>query len=69
MDCHVDESTKDWYNMILGWVLLIELVLNLEISKHIIEAYIGPLKGSTAPMIDSGMYEFKDLNTGNIKPE
>ena len=27
------------------------------------------LKLYTEPMVDLGTYEFRDLNTGNIKPE
>ena len=30
------------------------------------ELYDGPFKGYTAPMVDLGMYEFKDLNIGRF---
>ena len=67
--CHVDDSTKGRYYMILGKYLLTELVLSLKLSDHIIKAYDGPFKGYTTPMIDLGTYEFKDLNTDKITPE
>ena len=52
--------------MILCKDLLPELVLNLKWSKHSIETYDGPLKGSTSLMYDLVSYDFKDLNTGKI---
>ena len=55
--------------MILGRDLLTSLGLNLKLSDHIIEADDGPFKGSTAPMVDMGTYEFKDLETKKITPE
>ena len=61
--CHVNESAKGRYDMILGIYLLIDLVLNLKYSDHVIESDGGPVKGYLAPMVDLGMYEFKDLNT------
>ena len=48
--------------MILGRDLLTELVLNLKLSEHIIEADDGPFKGSTTPMVDLDAFIFKDLN-------
>ena len=50
--------------MILGRYILKSLGLHLKFSEIIIELDDGPLKGSTAPMVDLGMCEFKDLNTG-----
>ena len=44
--------------LILGKYLLTALVLNLKLSGHVIEAYDGPLKGSTTPMINLGTYAF-----------
>ena len=35
--CHVDDSTKGSYDMILGRDLFTELILNLKLSDHIIE--------------------------------
>ena len=64
--CHVDYSSKGIYNMILGIDILTELRLNLKFYDHVIEAYYGPFKGSTASMVDFGTYTFKDLNTGEI---
>ena len=49
--CHVDDSAKGRYNMILGRDLLTELLLNLKLSARVIEAYDGPFKGSTTPMV------------------
>ena len=55
--------------MILGRYLLSALGLNIKLSYHVIEAYDGHFKVSTAPMVDLSKYEFKDLNTGKIIPE
>ena len=55
--------------MILGRDLLTELGLNLKLSEHVIKLDDGPLKGSTAPMVDLGTYQFKYLNTGEFTPE
>ena len=49
---YVDESAKILYGMILGRYLLKQLVLNLKLSDHIIEAYYGSFKGYTTSMID-----------------
>ena len=67
--CHVYESDKGSYNTILGRDLLTKLWLNLKLSDHVIEADDGNFKGSTIPMVDLGMYEFKDWNIGKITPE
>ena len=66
---HVDDSSKGRYNIILGRDLLTLLGLNLKFSEHAIEADYGPLKGSSSPMVDLGMYELRNLNTGEITPE
>ena len=55
--------------MILGRDISTALGLNLEFSDHVIEAYDGPLKGSTSLMVDLGTYEFKYLNTGKLEPK
>ena len=68
-NCHVDDSDKGRYGMILGWYLLTELVLYLKLSEHVIEADDGPFKMSTTPMVDLGTYIFKILNTEKITPE
>ena len=67
--CHVNESAKGRYEMILGGDLLIELVSNLKKSIASSKHNGGPFIGATAPMVDLGSYVFKDLNTGEIKPE
>ena len=66
---HVDDSAKGRYNMILRRYLLIELVLNLKYSEHVIKAVDGTFNRSTTPMVNLGKYIFKDLNTGKITPE
>ena len=65
----MDESAKGMYDIILGRDLLIILGLNLKCFDHAIEADYGTFKGSTSPMVDLGMYEFKDLNSGKVIPE
>ena len=55
-------------DMILGRDLLTGLGLKLRLSDHIIEAYYGPFKGSTSPMVDLSTYEFKYLKTGKSTP-
>ena len=55
-ECHVDDSAKSRYNMILVTYLLTILVLILNFYKHIIEGGDGRFEGSTAPVIDLGMY-------------
>ena len=57
--CHLDDSDKGRWDIILGTNILTELVLNLKLSEHVIEADGGPFKGSITPMIDLGMYIFK----------
>ena len=63
------DSARDRYNMILGRYLWTELWLNLELYEHVIEGDDRHFTGYTAPMVDLGAYIFKDLNTGEIKPE
>ena len=65
---HVHDSAKVRYDMILGRDLLTELVFNLEIFKHFIKEDYEPLKGSTAPMVDLGIYILR-FKKGDIKPE
>ena len=68
-NCHIDDSAKGRYYMILGRDLLTALGLNIKFSYRVIKSDGGTFKGLTAPMVDLGMYEFKGLNTGNITPE
>ena len=65
----MDDSARGRYDMILCRDLLTALWLNIKFPKNIIEADDGPFKGSTAPMVDLGVYIFKYLNIGKIKPE
>ena len=46
-NCHVDESTKGRYNMIIRRDLLTELGSNLKLSDHAIESDYVTFKGST----------------------
>ena len=57
--CHVDDSDKGIYDIILDIDLLTALGLDLKFSDHGIEADDGPFKGSTAPMVGLGTYDFK----------
>ena len=66
---NVYDSATDIYDMLLGIDIFIILLLNLKFSDHVIEAYYGPLKGSTAPMVNLGTYEFIDLNKSTFTPE
>ena len=65
-DCHVNDSSKGIYDMILGRDVLTALGLYLKFSNYIIEGYYGYFKGSLAPMVDLGTYEFKYLETGKL---
>ena len=56
---HVDDTAKGRYDNILGRDLLTPLGLNLKLFDNVIEAYDGPFKGSTEPMVDLGTHEFK----------
>ena len=58
-NCHVNESAKVRYDMILGVDILTDLILNIILSDHIIEAENGTFKGSKEPMVDLCVYQFK----------
>ena len=49
--CHLDDSAKGRYDMILGQDLFTELGLSLKFSDHIIEADDGLLKGIQHPWL------------------
>ena len=66
--CHVDESTKGRYDMMLGRYLLTELWLNFKFSEHVIEEDDRPFKWYSTLVVDLGMYTFKDFNRGKITP-
>ena len=59
-NCHVDDSAKGRYDMTMGKDILTSLGLNLKSSDYTTETYEGPLKGSISPLVDLGMYEFKN---------
>ena len=61
--CHVDGSAWVRYGMFLGRYLLTQLVLNLKIYAHVIEADDGPFIGFMAPMFDLGAYVSKRVDT------
>ena len=68
-NCHVDNSTKNRYYIILGRDILTKIGLNLKLSEHVIKTDDETFKGLVAPMVDMGTYQFKDLNIGKITPE
>ena len=63
-NCHLYDSTKFTYDMILDIYLLTASGLNLILSKYVIKSNDGPFKGSMAPTVDLGTCEFKYLDTG-----
>ena len=67
-NCHIDDSVKCRYYIIIGIYLLTYLGLNLKFENVFKRGY-RPLKRSTAPMIDLGTYKFKYLNMGKIIPK
>ena len=67
-NCHVGESAKRRYYVILGRYLLTVIVSHIKVSDNAIKSDYGPLKGSTALMVNIGWYIFKYLNTGKITP-
>ena len=68
-NCHVDDSAKGRYDIILGRHIFKELGLNLKFSEHVMKADCGPFNAYTICMVDLGTYIFRDLNTGKITPE
>ena len=60
---------KGRYDMILGRDILTALGWILKFSDIVIELDNGTLKRSTVTIADISMYEFKDLNKGNITPK
>ena len=65
-DFHVDKSTKSRYAIILGRYLLASLGLYLELFYHYIKGDDRMFERGTAPMVNLGTYEFKNLDTGKI---
>ena len=43
--------------------------MNIKLSEHVIKKGDGTLKGSSAPIVDLSMYEFRKLNEGKITPK
>ena len=50
--CHISDSIKGRYNMILERYLWTELVINSKWSDHIIKSDDGNVKGSTTPIVN-----------------
>ena len=50
-ECHVYDSAKGRYDIILGRDMLTELGLNLKFSQHVIKVDYGPFKGYTNPWL------------------
>ena len=61
-NCHVGDSAKRRYDMILGRDIITVLRINPKLSEHV-------LKGSSSPMFDLGTYNLKYLSTGEITPK
>ena len=68
-NCHVDESAKGRYYIILGKDLLTSSGFNLKLSYHNIKPYYGCFEGYTSPIVNFVMYEFKLKNAGKITSE
>ena len=69
--CHLDESTTNRYDMILGRDLLTTLGLDLAFFENVIHGGQGPYKGCSSPMVDVNNYDFniltkKQLNSKNL---
>ena len=69
LKCHLDDSARGSYGMILVIDILTELGLNIKISEHGIKADDSPFIGSSLTMFYLGAYVFKYLNTREIKNE
>ena len=65
----MEDSTKGTYSVIVGRYLWTELGWILKFSEHVIKSDDGCLMGDTASMAGLGACVFKDLYTGEIKPE
>ena len=48
-NCHVDDSAKGRFDMILGRYILIDLLLDLKLSDYIIKSDMDLLKGLRNP--------------------
>ena len=66
---HVDKSTTDRYDMILGRDLLTALGLDLKFSENVIHGGEGTYKGCSAPMVEVSNYNFNTLTSKIVKPE
>ena len=67
-NCHLDDSSKGMYEIILGRYILTSSALHLKLSEHVTKADYEPLKGSLASMVDLGTYKYRILNKGEITP-
>ena len=68
-ECHVYDSSKRIYDIILGINILTDLGLYSEFHKHIIMGGDGPFEGCMVPMVELGMYDFNHLDIYAIVPE
>ena len=55
-NCHVHNSAKGKYVIILCGYILTAVVLNIKLSEHVVKADYGTLRGSSAPMVHLGTY-------------
>ena len=67
--CHVDESTKGIYNMILGRDLITALGLDLKFSENAVIGGEVPYVGCLAPMVDVISYDYTYITDKIVKPE
>ena len=65
--CHVDDSTKDIYNMILGRDLLTDLGIDIKFSNRVIVGSKGTYEGCSAPMFDVRNYDYAPLTDKIVK--
>ena len=65
----MNDSSKGRYDIILCKYISTALGIDIKLSENFSKANDGPLKGSSAPMIDLGTYEIKYLNTDKSTPE
>ena len=67
--CHVDESSKDGHDTILGRYLLNALLIDIILSKLIVIGNNGTFEGFSASMVCLIKYFFTSLIDKLVKPE
>ena len=67
--CHVNESTNDKYDMILGRYLLTALGLEIIFSENFMIGGEVPYKGWSVPMVDVTNYSFWFITDKTVKQE